>query len=122
MRKHLKMLVCGGRSYDDDIRVWEVLDEVHQFCIDNDIELTIIHGDAPGADTFAKRWAIAHDVEQIGFPADWDTHKKAAGPIRNKQMLDEGKPNGVIAFPGGPGTANMIMQATKAGVPVQEVS
>jgi hypothetical protein len=121
VRKHLKMLVCGGRDYDDDVRVWEVLDEVHKYCIDNDVELTIIHGAAPGADTLVKRWVIEHDLEEIGFPADWDNLKRAAGPIRNKQMLDEGKPNGVIAFPGGPGTANMIKQAKARGIHVHVI-
>jgi UDP-N-acetylmuramoylalanine-D-glutamate ligase len=55
------------------------------------------------------------------YEADWDTHGKAAGPIRNKRMLDEGKPDLVVAFPGGRGTANMISQARKAGVEVIEV-
>ena len=55
------------------------------------------------------------------YPADWDTHGRGAGPIRNKQMLEEGKPDLVIAFPGGKGTANMIGQAKEAGIPVREI-
>ena len=67
------------------------------------------------------QWAKEIDIPCWGFPADWNSYGKAAGPIRNKQMLDEGKPDVVIAFPGGTGTANMIMQATKAGVKVVKV-
>lgn len=52
------------------------------------------------------------------FPADWETHGRAAGHIRNRQMLVEGKPDIVVAFAGGRGTQNMINQARKAGVTV----
>jgi hypothetical protein len=52
------------------------------------------------------------------YPADWDKYGKAAGPIRNKQMLDEGNPEKVIAFrfKNSRGTQNMINQAEKAGI------
>jgi hypothetical protein len=83
---------------------------------------TLIHGDAPGADRLAAAWAkdtgLAEFGELLAFPADWEKHGNAAGPIRNQQMLDEGKPDMVIAFPGGIGTANMVRLARKAGVPV----
>ena len=52
------------------------------------------------------------------YPADWQKHGRAAGPIRNQQMLDEGKPDLVVAFDGGRGTADMIARAEKAGVRV----
>jgi len=55
------------------------------------------------------------------FPADWSRHGKSAGPIRNRQMLIEGRPDIVVAFPGGKGTANMIKQAVEAGVKVELV-
>ena len=55
------------------------------------------------------------------YPADWDKHGKAAGPIRNKQMIDEGKPDLVIAFPGGRGTAGAVRLAKFAGVTVRVV-
>ncbi len=51
-------------------------------------------------------------------PAEWSKYGRRAGPIRNKQMLDVGKPHLVVAFPGGAGTANMVKQAKAAGVPI----
>jgi hypothetical protein len=66
------------------------------------------------AGEFAKWKGIA--VKE--YPADWQKHGKAAGPIRNRQMLEDGKPDLVIAFSGGRGTANMISQARAAGVKV----
>lgn len=59
------------------------------------------------------------------FPADWETHAKAAGPIRNRRMLEEGKPELVLAFKNGfdhtlsrGGTENMVKQAKALGVAV----
>lgn len=79
----------------------------------------IIHGGASGADTMAHRWAgmIAKPVDV--YPASWCKHGRAAGPIRNQQMIDDGKPDLVIAFPGGKGTADMVRKAEAAGIPVQ---
>jgi hypothetical protein len=57
----------------------------------------------------------------VVYPADWAKHGRAASPIRNQQMLDEGRPNLVVAFPGGRGTADMVRRARSAGVEVIEV-
>lgn len=71
----------------------------------------------------ASEWAAKRHGEVIErpFPADWVTLGKAAGPIRNQQMLDEAKPDWVVAFPGGNGTADMVRRARKAGVKIVEV-
>lgn len=65
-----------------------------------------------------ERYARERNIPVRAFPADWTTHGKAAGPIRNSQMLKEGLPDLVVAFlaPDSRGTANMIAQAEKAGV------
>jgi hypothetical protein len=81
----------------------------------------IIHGAAAGADTLAGDWAAERGVPVRLFRANWEKHGRAAGPIRNRQMLDEGKPEIVIAFPGGCGTRNMVRQAIARCVRVTEV-
>lgn len=82
-----------------------------------DDEITIIHGCANGVDTIAGGWAKGYyNIEE--YPAQWDKYGKSAGFIRNKQMLEEGKPDIVIAFPGGKGTKMMVDLAKKAGVEV----
>lgn len=68
----------------------------------------------------AGEWARLTGIRELAFPADWENYRRAAGPIRNRQMLVEATPDLVVAFPGGPGTANMIRQARAAGVPVHE--
>lgn len=111
------MLVCGGRDYADREFVFAVLDAQHSVV---PIEL-LIHGDARGADTLGKLWAISRGVPHRAFPADWGLYGHGAGAVRNLQMLRAGKPDKIIAFPGGKGTANMVSQAKKAGVQILEI-
>lgn len=85
-------------------------------------DTVIIHGAATGADSLANRWAVVNWVRSEEYPADWKKHGAAAGPIRNQRMIDEGKPDLVVAFPGGKGTADMVSRAKAAGVRVIEVS
>lgn len=111
------ILVCGGREYKDWRYLYTVLDNIRTH---SQIE-RIIHGDAIGADRLTSMWCKSRGVHVKPYPARWITHGKAAGPIRNQQMLDEGKPDIVVAFPGGVGTSDMIGRARNAGVPVLTV-
>lgn len=112
----MKFIVCGGRDYTNISAVRHALHSLHSH---TGITL-IIEGGALGADRLARAWAIACDVPYVTVAADWDKHGKAAGPIRNAEMLATHKPDGVVAFPGGRGTADMIAQARAAGVKVWE--
>ena len=113
-----KVLVCGGRDFADAALLDRVLCEV-----DNHVSIgEIIHGGADGADTMAGQWAKRFNIPVTVFKADWSRHGKAAGPRRNEKMLYEGKPDYVVAFPGGRGTAHMVGIALKAGVHVTRVS
>lgn len=112
----MRVLICGGRDYHDRAACWHYLDNF------GPPEITeVISGMAKGADTLAAEWAVRFGFTLHQFPANWDAHGKSAGMIRNRQMLVEGKPDVVIAFPGGKGTQNMIELAKKAGVKVVEV-
>ncbi len=113
----MKVLVCGGLDYVDAGMVDAVLDGIRA----KFPHLTIIHGGARGADSLADRYAFAHSLRKLVFLADWDKHGKSAGMVRNARMLLEGKPNLVVAFPGGRGTANMIEQAEAKGIKVVKV-
>lgn len=111
-----KVIVCGSRDYFDRMRVNYVLDRVMYA----EGPLFIIHGGARGADQLAGEWAADRGIPCAIVPANWKTYGKGAGPIRNSWML-ELKPDLVVAFPGGTGTANMISQAKEKGVRVMEV-
>lgn len=84
-------------------------------------DITIISGMATGVDSVAADWAACNWCQLLRFPIsdeDWKIHGKKAGYLRNQRMLDEGKPDLVVAFPGGRGTTMMIKLAEKAGIPV----
>ena len=93
----MRVLICGSRDYEDyynfEKMVEAILDE-HQI-----VDPVIIHGAADGADTMADEFAKINSFRCLRFPAKWFLYKKSAGPIRNQQMIDEGKPHLVIAFP-----------------------
>ena len=116
----LKILVTGGREYSNRPFVFAVLDRVHRT---RGISL-IIHGAARGADTIAVEWAASRGVEQMPFPIspeEWRRLGHVAGPMRNHRMLLTGKPDGVIAFPGGAGTADQVRRSILEGVPVWDL-
>lgn len=111
-----RYIVCGGREYDDWIAVYAALDRLRA----KTGVAAIIHGDAPGADTLAGEWARDRGVEEVRYPADWERLGNRAGPIRNQRMLNEARPDGVVALPGGTGTADMVRRARAAGLKVWE--
>lgn len=111
----MKVLVCGGRNFGRAHALATALSKLGQISL-------IIEGGASGADNLANQYAHLNDIPVRQFKADWKKHGRAAGPIRNKQMLDEGQPDLVVAFEGGKGTANMISQANKNGVKVIQVN
>lgn len=110
----MRVLACGGRDYSDKAEVCRVLKQLQGNRASS--EMVLIHGCARGADSLAERYAVDHGWTNLRFPADWRAHGKAAGPVRNRQMLSEGKPDVVVAFPGGRGTRDMVAQANAAGV------
>lgn len=116
----MRVIVCGGRDFTDGQLIYRELDGLGI--------TSLAAGGCDGVDIIAEQWAlgnrkmgVAPRAEYRCFPADWKANGKAAGPIRNQQMLDEFKPDAVVAFPGGRGTADMVRRATKAGVRVIEV-
>jgi hypothetical protein len=113
-----RVLVCGGRNYSDMDRLFSVLGAEHAV---NPID-DLIHGAAKGADMLAHEWAYRNNVRMHPFLADWETYGRRAGVLRNQRMLDEGRPDLVIAFPGGRGTADMVRRAERAGIHVTQIA
>jgi hypothetical protein len=109
----MRVLVCGDRNWSDYEDIRNVL---RQF----DKDTVVIHGNCRGADKIAGVMAKSLGLKVKVYKANWGKYKKAAGPIRNTQMLKEGKPDVVLAFhsyiEGSTGTADMIDQSTDAGV------
>jgi len=126
------ILVTGGRRYFEETRVFQILDAA----VERLGMTLLIHGDNPdGADNIAKQWAIDRGFPKRDFPAKWDDltqpgadirhhpktgkpYDRRAGSRRNQHMLEQGRPDVVIAFPGNVGTRDMIRRARSAGVRV----
>jgi len=79
-RKANIILVTGDREWDDLQTMYMQLD------IFSHIRL-LIHGNARGADLMAEDWAKSRAIPYLGIPAKWAAKSKAAGPIRNSEML-----------------------------------
>lgn len=112
--KGKRILVCGDRNWTDynlveRILIWHM-------------PLVIIEGGAKGADTCAREVAMSHNIPYEEYRARWEEYGKSAGPIRNRQMIKEGKPDVVFAFhdnlDASKGTKDMIKAARKAGLSV----
>lgn len=122
-----RVLICGSRNIKDSSAIRKVIEELLAL----HGKLLIIHGGQRSYDKFNRKYfgvdylagevakALGCDVKV--YPADWDTHGLAAGPIRNSQMLDDGKPDEVRAFHEDPklgrGTRDMVRKARAAKVP-----
>lgn len=117
----MKLVVAGSRGFNDYARMKEHLDFILTVyrCLGEDI--TIVCGMARGADMLAHKWATENNVAIIEMPADWDTHGKAAGHIRNEEMAQVA--THVIVFWDGVsrGTKNMIDMAKKYKRPLEIV-
>ena len=113
------IIVCGGRDYANVGAVTAALDYLRA----KSGVRGVVHGAARGADSLAGQWARLRGIDETAFPADW-SEGPSAGPKRNARMLawllDCPAPHGVVAFPGGRGTADMVKRARSAGVGVWE--
>jgi hypothetical protein len=113
----MRVLVFGGRDWKKRKLTYAALDQ-----LDKEYGFSVvIDGMAPGADELAFDWALSRGVKTERYAADWDKYGRAAGPIRNQQMI-EALPDVAVAFPGGTGTADMARRCRAAGVLVREVS
>ena len=117
----IRVLVCGDRNWTDlkaiQLRLNRLLDETEEF-------ITVVEGEARGADTLGRQAAEELGIKVEAYPADWQQYGRAAGPIRNQQMLDSGI-DLVLAFhhnlDKSKGTADMVRRVRRAGIEVEVI-
>lgn len=119
--KDRRVLVTGSRLWDDKATILMALGA--QLGLTRGT-LTVVHGGAAGADTIADRWAVqarraGKPVIVETHPADWNFYGRAAGLIRNQEMVDLGA-DVCLAFPLGAsrGTRHCMKAAADARIPV----
>ncbi len=110
------ILICGSRDFDDWKAVREIVDALPKGSI-------VVHGGARGADSIAHAIASQRSLEIRKYPAKWEQYGRAAGVIRNQQMLYEETIDRVVAFTynlaTSKGTKDMVERARKAGIPTE---
>lgn len=130
----IRILVCGGRDFGvfnpnkyptktKDMANQEIgffIKKMDELVDLYDGDIMIIHGGANGADTLADAYADHLEIDKKVFRADWKRHKRGAGPIRNRKMMYEGRPDIVVAFNGGNGTADMVELAHNEAIEVKD--
>lgn len=105
---HETWAFTGGRTFSDQIMFDDVMVRlVGMF----GYPAKVVHGNAAGLDKMAQAWANRMAIDCVAVLAEWDKYGKAAGPVRNEDMLIKHKPKRLIAFPGGRGTADMVRRA-----------
>lgn len=111
-----RILVTGSRDWADWESIREVLEEYRYG------DFVLVHGGARGADSVAERIWLDWGLPVERHPADWETHGRMAGPIRNRKMVSLGA-DVCLAFPFGDsrGTRGCIKEAERAGIPVMIV-
>lgn len=122
----VRLLVCGSRTLEDKQNYIE--STLNKLVGHNHVDI-LICGMARGADIIAFHWAYGKGIKIVEYHADWKTHGKKAGSIRNQRMLDEGKPTHVIAFQdcrkdkdGSNGTNHMIRISKEKGLKVKVIN
>ena len=106
-----KVAIVGSRAWQDH-------DMVRDYVYSLDEDDTVVSGGAKGVDSWAQIYAEERGLKTLIFPADWDTHGKKAGHLRNHDIVENC--DRLVAFwsDGSTGTANSISRARKAGRPV----
>jgi hypothetical protein len=114
----MRVLICGSRD-------WKYPEVIDAFVKSLPKTTIIIEGECRGADIQARMSAIKYGLEVERYPANWKKYGKSAGVIRNKEMLEKGKPDLVVAFhenlKKSKGTKNMIAQAMTKGIPIKVI-
>lgn len=114
----MRTIIAGSRTIADTALVYSAIESA-PFPITH-----VLSGGARGVDAAGEAWAKLHDVPLTLFPADWATHGKAAGPLRNRTMADLAEAL-ILIWTGqpttSPGSANMLQEARKRHLLVHEV-
>jgi hypothetical protein len=112
----MRVLVTGSRDWPSPKVIWQALTELYEAAGE---PLTVVHGACPtGADAAASEWVreLRCGIEEK-HPADWKVHGRAAGPIRNKEMVSLGADVCLVFMKDNSrGTSHCAQKAFAAGI------
>lgn len=108
----MRTIIAGSREVTD----YAIVAKAMQFHAEEVTE--VVSGGCRGVDALGEEWARNHSIAVKVFPADWNAHGKAAGPIRNRKMAAYAEELVAIWDGKSRGTANMIDEAKRLGLVV----
>mgnify|MGYP001594148271 FL=1 len=109
----MRLLVCGGRHFDDAVLVEGELQAFHAA---SPISV-LIHGGLPGIGIPLESWARRNKVHVIRYPANFSLGK-SGDATRDEFMLADSRAEMLLVFPGGRRTAELLREAGRKLVPV----
>lgn len=106
------VIIAGSRNFND----YEFLKQYMDFLLQNKQDIVVLCGEARGADSLGKRYALEKGFSVLSFPADWKRFGRSAGVLRNREMSKNA--DACVVFWDGfsRGSANMIAEAKRAGL------
>lgn len=115
-KKPMRLLIAGSRTFADYEHLARVLNAVTSKV---KARITVICGDAKGADTLGATWAHlnGHDVEH--YPANWEVLGRGAGMVRNRAMVATATHACYFWDGKSPGTKHSIDAAKAKGIPIR---
>lgn len=116
--KYYRIVCTGGRNYQDRDKVHEIMNGHLEAATQQGRTLRVGVGDADGLDKLIYLWAEEKGVDVTRYVAEWKHYGLRAGPLRNERMLNMEKPDLVLQFPGGKGTAHCVSAALDRLIPV----
>ena len=113
----MRVLICGGRHFDDDGLIKSELSKLHE-TIPIDV---LIHGGLPTIGTSAENWARRNGVHLVRYPANFSLGKQG-DVLRDRFMLEDGRADMLLVFPGGRRTAELRNHARRTDLQIFEVA
>ena len=110
------IIICGDRYWTDERIIYLYMDSLLP-------DVRIITGGANGADKMAEDLRQRLGLDGKVYNAKWHIFKKAAGPIRNRRMIEDENPYLVVGFHDNitrsRGTRDMLLQAKRKRIRYQ---
>ena len=114
----MRLIIAGSRHFPQELADRLVFAAMNRIGTNPAV---VISGTATGIDQAGERWAEGRGIAVERYPADWNAHGRAAGPIRNRQMAEAANAALVIWDGSSRGSKNMLATAKELGLAVYEV-
>lgn len=115
----MRLIIAGSRTVTDYQAVQDAVTAALETFDDSDLwDMQVVSGGATGVDLLGECLAVEHGWSVVRYPADWKTHGRAAGPIRNRQMAEYADAAVIVMEGESRGSMSMKAEMERLGKPV----